>query len=97
MVKPYTDTIAWQTSSKKIFVRVFDATIDEELLEWHQDKHDRCVKVVKGTGWQLQFDNQLPQALSPSGIYLIDKDTHHRILKGKDDLVLLIIENTIIT
>lgn len=95
MVTPYTDTVAWQTSSKRIFVRVFDKDVNEDRLEWHTDQFDRTVQVIKGNNWQLQYDNQLPEPFVHNKIYLIDSGTHHRIIKGTDDLVLLIIEKII--
>jgi hypothetical protein len=95
VVKPYTDTFAWQTSSKKIFVRVFDDSTDPESLEWHTDQFARMIQVITGNNWQLQFDNELPQDLKQGSIHWIEPSIHHRILKGNGELVLLIIENTI--
>ena len=41
-------------------VRIFNDNVDSDELIWHRDKEHRIVKVVKGTGWGLQLDNEMP-------------------------------------
>ena len=48
---------------KKTFTRVFKESVKKDQLLWHKDRKDRKVKVVYGTGWKLQYDNQLPTEL----------------------------------
>ena len=43
---------------KKTFTRVFKESVKKEQLLWHKDRKDRKVKVVYGTGWKLQYDNE---------------------------------------
>ena len=43
-----------------VFTRVINENIDKEQLIWHKDQKNRVVKVIYGTGWKLQKDNELP-------------------------------------
>lgn len=74
------------------FLRKFDCDIDESELVWHRDKRTRVVTVLSGEDWQLQFDDQLPFTLEKDKKYKIQKETYHRILKGKSSLILEIRE-----
>ena len=75
-----------------IFTRVFKESVEKEQLIWHKDKKDRVVKVIYGTGWKLQYDNQLPIELEPGQNYHIKKKEFHRLLKGSSELKLEIKE-----
>lgn len=75
------------------FIRYFK-DVDEESLVWHRDKKDRLVKVVSGESWHIQYDNMLPIRLLVNHYYTIPKLVYHRLLKGSDDLTLLILEET---
>ena len=75
-----------------IFTRVFKESVEKEQLIWHKDKKDRVVKVIYGTGWKLQYDNQLPIELEPGQNYHIKKQEFHRLLKGNSELKLEIKE-----
>lgn len=70
------------------FVRVFSENVKEEELVWHRDKQNRIVSVIKGKGWKLQMDNELPEELVKGKTYIINKMDYHRIIKGQGDLVL---------
>ena len=59
---------------KKTFTRVFKESVKKEQLLWHKDRKDRKVKVVYGTGWKLQYDNQLPTELIIGQNYYINKN-----------------------
>jgi len=48
--------------------------------------------VKGGTGWLLQFDNELPIELVEGEIYTIKKETYHRLIKGDDNLLIEIYE-----
>ena len=74
------------------FLRVFKNDVLTEELVWHRDKHNRVVEVVEGIGWELQFEDKLPQALKQGGIYKIPANTYHRIKRGETDLVVKIEE-----
>ena len=67
-------------------VRTFSNAKEEELV-WHKDREDRNVTCVKNDGWKLQFENVLPFELIPGEKYFIPKNTYHRILIGRNDLV----------
>src|SRR5210317_403451 len=77
---------------KNVFTRVFKEDIDNEQLIWHKDKKDRVIKVLWGTGWKLQYDNDLPFELEVGQNYHIKKEEFHRLLKGNSELKLEIKE-----
>ena len=70
------------------FCRTFSANVDESELVWHRDHEDRYVQVISGAGWQLQMDNELPFEMIHGETYFIPKNTHHRIIKGKEPLII---------
>ena len=74
------------------FTRVFKKSVKREQLLWHKDRKDRKVKVVYGTGWKLQYDNQLPTELQVGQNYYINKNEFHRLHKGNSELKLEIKE-----
>lgn len=86
-MNPYKDT---RVDDK--FIRVFQENIDDEELIWHRDRKDRHVKVLKGNGWKLQYDDQLPFIMKENEVYYIKAYQYHRIIKGNNNLVLEILE-----
>lgn len=78
--------------SENIFLREFQKDVLTEELVWHRDKNDRIVEVVRGKGWQLQMDNQLPVSLIEGFSYEIPANTYHRIKRGTTNLILKITE-----
>ena len=74
------------------FLREFSESVESEELVWHRDRQDRLVKVIEGTGWKLQMDNQLPKELKEGDTVFIPKNTYHRIHKGDSKLVVKIKE-----
>ena len=76
----------------KVFTRVFKQNIEDKQLIWHKDRKDRVVKVIWGTGWKLQYDNELPTELEIGQNYYIKKEQFHRLHKGNSDLKLEIKE-----
>ena len=83
-IKPYSDNDN---------IRTFSYDIDDAELIWHRDKKNRLVRVIKGSGWQFQYDNELPKPLDVGDSLYIEKDTYHRLIKGDGTLVLEIKEN----
>ena len=77
---------------KNIFTRVFKENVKDKQLIWHKDRKDRVIKVVWGTGWKLQYDNDLPIELEPGRNYYIKKEEFHRLHKGNSELKLEIKE-----
>ena len=88
MVNPYLDKYV----DNKI-VRYFSEEVDDKELIWHRDKKNRLVRVIKGSGWKFQYDNELPRKLIMGNSLYIEKDTYHRLIKGNGTLVLEIKEN----
>lgn len=56
---------------------------------WHRDKEDRYIQPTHDTDWLFQLDNEIPQPLQKSKLF-IPKETYHRLIKGSGDLVLKI-------
>jgi hypothetical protein len=88
VVTPYVDV----PQSVHEFVRVFDHSVPATELVWHRDRKNRRIRVVRCEGWQLQFDNCLPQALVPGQQVEIGAKTWHRVIKGEGDLEIEITE-----
>lgn len=89
MVTPYEDlathTACWQ--------RTFDQHVPDAELVWHRDHQTRHIQIMSGTGWCLQLDNQMPQPLIVGDHHVIPAGMYHRIIKGDQDLVVLITED----
>ena len=81
MVNPYYD-------NKNI--RTFSEEVNELDLIWHRDRNDRRIVVESGKGWKLQKDNQLPIVMEQNKEYNIKAMEYHRIIKGRDNLVIRI-------
>ena len=72
------------------FTRTFDPSVDEGELVWHRDRADREIKVVWNSGWQFQFDDELPVSINT--VSTIPAMVYHRLIKGDGWLVLEIKE-----
>lgn len=79
--------------SENKFVRTFTVDSDSSELVWHRDLKDRIVNVINGGGWKFQLENELPIDLVNGLIIKIDKEVYHRIIKGYDNLIIIIEEN----
>lgn len=86
-VHPYTDVPRSKSGS---FVRTFSSSVMEDHLAWHKDKENRLLIPIKSNGWKLQYDNEIPVSLVEGSVYIIEKELYHRIIKGKNDLILFI-------
>ena len=86
-MKPYVNTY----NSDGSFTRVFNEDVDESELVWHRDERDRKIEVFSGTGWKIQFDNELPVDINTVGE--IPSMVYHRLIKGQGKLVLEITES----
>jgi len=73
-------------------IRIFPENCSQKDLEWHRDKKDRHVKILKCKNWQLQLDNNLPFILVENEEYFIPKHYFHRLIKGEGDLIIKIKE-----
>ena len=72
--------------------RLFTKNVNENELVWHRDKKDRVVYVLYGNEWYIQYENALPIKLIKNKKYFIPKETYHRVLKGKTNLLIKIKE-----
>jgi hypothetical protein len=71
-------------------IRTFKKDVDTEELVWHRDREDRLVEVLDGSGWELQFDNELPKKMKPGDVFIIPEGMYHRVKRGGDDLKIMI-------
>ena len=85
----------WQQThiSERTFERVFSRDVLEAELVWHRDYLPRHITVCEGSGWQFQFDNQLPRELKVGDQFEVTAHVYHRLIKGDTDLKLLICEH----
>lgn len=84
---PYLDN-----RNENYIVREFPCSIEDEDLVWHRDEKDRLIKVIRGSGWSIQFENSLPVPLIENVSYWIEKDEWHRLIKGENSLLIKILE-----
>lgn len=87
-MKPYKEVLNNNSRTREFKVN----TPNKELV-WHRDEKDRYVTILEGEGWQFQLDNELPLELQKKDVIFIPKQTYHRVLKGKTNLVIKIEEN----
>ena len=78
--------------NENTMIREFRGDVPSEELEWHMDRRDRTVSVLSGAGWKLQLESGLPFHMKPGSQYKIPRESWHRILKGSDNLVIMIRE-----
>lgn len=74
--------------------RTFEVDVDAEELTWHRDAVDRRVEVIEGSGWYLQYDNELPISLKVGDVYQIPAAVWHRVIRRQNSgkLIVEIIE-----
>ena len=80
-MNPYTDYNTGQT-----VIREFAADIDPMELIWHEDQEDRIIEVLTGSGWQFQFDEDIPFEMVTGDKIDIPKGFLHRVIKGRGNL-----------
>ena len=85
--KPYVDT--WL--DEITFIRNFKYA-DKEKFIWHQDLHDRIIRVVHANKCFFQFDNQTPFQIKDGDIIEVPKNQIHRLILVKGCLLLKISE-----
>ena len=91
MTKPYTEEVFEQHGTGRPYIiRKFELDVEDDELVWHRDTMNRKVHILSGTGWKIQFDNELPKDLEIGGKYFIQKQQYHRLLKGNEPLVVRI-------
>ena len=88
MNNPYNEKILNENTR----LRTFHANVSEDHLIWHRDRQNRIVEVIHSNGWLFQRDDSVPIVMSSGDILEISANEWHRIIKGKGDLVLKIIE-----
>lgn len=74
-------------------IRTFSPDVDSDELKWHQDLKDRKVTVIQDGGWSFQMENSLPVKLSNAEQLSIPKFVWHRVIKGKGNLIVEIVES----
>ena len=86
-MKPYKDFKTSGREDKKIRTFKRDQLKATDLV-WHRDNEDRQIKVLFGSGWKFQRDNDVPVELKRGDVFEVKKEEWHRIFKGKTDLVI---------
>jgi len=71
-------------------IRSFSKNVKKLELVWHKDDEDRNIEILEGKGWQMQFDDELPQPINDC--IFIPEGTWHRVIKGSGCLKILINE-----
>ena len=89
-MKEYTDRF---TGPGTRIRRITREAIDGELT-WHRDADDRVVTILEGTGWKVQFDDQIPTNIKPGDKISIHANQWHRVIPGSGELVMEIKEKT---
>jgi hypothetical protein len=72
--------------------RIFSPDVDSEELKWHQDLKDRKVTIIEDGGWKFQMEDSLPNNLKIAEQIFIPKFVWHRVIKGKENLIVEIEE-----
>jgi hypothetical protein len=78
--------------SQDKFKRIFSVDVDSNELQWHRDAKNRLVEVIQGGDWKFQIEDELPITLTDDMTLYISKEVYHRVIKGSDDLIILITE-----
>ena len=81
-----------QTNKEGKIIRKFSPSVDDHELKWHQDEKDRIITVIESGGWEFQLDDDLPNKLQKDQKFRIPKFVWHRVIKGKEDLIVEIEE-----
>ena len=89
VVKPYKEKKLEDGS----IVRVFEESVRPSELVWHRDRQNRVVEVICGDGWRFQRDGSVPVQIGPGSLFEVNANEWHRIIKGKDDLIIKISES----
>lgn len=87
-VKPYEEVLL----TESLAIRKFSKSVNASDLVWHRDRENRIVEVISGNGWHFQSDDCLPVLLEKGTRVSIPAGEYHRVIKGKDDLVIKIIK-----
>lgn len=74
-------------------IRTFSVNANESEFVWHRDREDREIEVLEGIGWQFQYDDTLPNYIKEGDRFVINKMQYHRLIKGKNDLMIRITKN----
>ena len=74
--------------AENVFLRYFDHNVLSEELVWHQDQEDRIIEVIQSNDWHFQRDEEVPFKLVEGMKFSIKKLDYHRLLRGKNDLII---------
>jgi hypothetical protein len=74
--------------AENVFLRYFDHNVLSEELVWHRDREDRIIEVIQSNDWHFQRDEEVPFKLVEGMKFSIKKLHYHRLLRGKNDLII---------
>ena len=84
--KPFT-----QQEKDGYVMRTFDPLAPDHLYKWHRDAEKRKITpMFNTTDWKFQYDNKIPENLRVGKTLMIEEGEWHRLIKGKDNLILKI-------
>lgn len=78
---PFIDVLIEEKNNYKLSIRYFDENVSQNQLNWHKDKENRSISILKGNNVYLQIENDLPFKLEKNKNYFILKNTWHRVIK----------------
>lgn len=77
---PFKEKIIEETETYVLVQRDFNSLSEEEDLNWHLDEEDREIFVIKGDGWYLQLEDELPKPMQKQSLFKIPREIWHRII-----------------
>ena len=91
MSLPFKEVLLESNSDYNRVLREFSKDLSNKDLNWHRDKENRRVKVISGSEWYIQFENELPRLMPEGFSFIINKNKWHRIInKNSSNLILKI-------
>lgn len=73
--------------------RIFYKKEDKNLYyKWHQDTNTRNVWFLPIGKWYIQYNEKLPELISPFFTYYIPRNLYHRLIRKKGLLFCIISE-----
>lgn len=88
---PFKETLVESNLKYDEVIREFSKDTNNEDLNWHRDRENRHVKVISGSEWYIQFENELPRLMPEGFSFIINKNKWHRIInKNSSNLTLRI-------
>lgn len=91
---PFVEAPILEHLGTKVVIRTIPEEIDSPELVWHRDALNRKVVILSDNSfpWLFQRDSGIPTDMKKWDIIDIPKGEYHRVLRGSEDLIFLVIE-----